>query len=163
MKDYDKDTLLKEFTDTNILGNITLNAVHFEVLIMNQIRNGEDELEKPNWDIPNEDYQILTLGNSLSHNPSITVRLQSTTPSKIFLDPNSRKLYKPSIDDLYFMEQPQQFLENKDIISDDNVPDDGSEKNIVQPIGFDNPKIRVGRDRKKKKLNKKDLENPNNY
>lgn len=163
MKDHNKDTLLREFTNTNILGNITLNAVHFEVLLMNQIRNVDDELEKPNWDIPNEDYQILTLGNSLSHNPSITVRLQSTTPSKVFLDPNSRNLYKPSVDDLYFMKQPQEFLENKDIISDDNVPDDGSEKNIIQPLSFDNPKIRAGRHRKKKKLNKKDMENPNNY
>ena len=33
----------------------------------------------------------------------------------------------------------------------------------IQPISFDNPKIRVGRSRKKKKLNKKDMENPNNY
>ena len=163
MKDYDKDSLLQEFTSTNIIGNITLNAVHFEVLLMNQIRDGEDELEKPNWDIPNANYQILTLCNSLSHNPSITVRLQSTTPSKIFLDPSNRKLYKPSVDDLYFMKQPQQFLENKNIISDENVPDDGSEQNIVQPVTFDNPKIRVGRQRKKKKLNKKDMENPNNY
>ena len=163
MKDYDKDSLLQEFTGTNILGNITLNAVHFEVLIMNQIRDAEDELEKPDWNIPNADYQILTLSNSLAHNPSITVRLQSTTPSKVFLDPNSRNLYKPSVDDLYFMVQPQEFLENKDIISDEDVPDDGSERNIIQPISFDNPKIRVGRSRKKKKLNKKDMENPNNY
>ena len=163
MKDHNKDTLLREFTNTNILGNITLNAVHFETIIMNQIRSAEDELEKPNWDIPDEDYQILTLGNSLSHNPSIAIRLQSTTPSKVLLDPSNRKLYKPSVDDLYFMKQPQEFLENKDIISDDNVPDDGIEKNSIQPISFDNPKIRVGRNRKKKKLNKKDMENPNNY
>ena len=163
MKDYDKDTLLKEFTNTNILGNITLNAVHFEVLLMNQIRDVENELEKPDWNVPNEDYQILTLSTSLAHNPSITVRLQSTTPSKVLLDPNSRNLYKPSVDDLYFMVQPQEFLENKNIISDEDVPDDGSEKNIIEPISFDNPKIRVGRNRKKKKLNKKDMENPNNY
>ena len=163
MKDYDKDSLLREFTNTNILGNITLNAVHFEVLLMNQIRDLDDELEKPDWNLPNANYQILTLSNSLAHNPSITVRLQSTTPSKVFLDPNSRNLYKPSVDDLYFMEQPQEFLENKDIISDEDVPDDGSERNIIEPISFDNPKIRVGRSRKKKKLNKKDMENPNNY
>jgi hypothetical protein len=163
MKDYDKDSLLREFTNTNILGNITLNAVHFEVLLMNQIRDFDDELEKPDWNLPNASYQILTLSNSLAHNPSITVRLQSTTPSKVFLDPNSRNLYKPSVDDLYFMEQPQEFLENKDIISDEDVPDDGSERNIIEPISFDNPKIRVGRSRKKKKLNKKDMENPNNY
>ena len=162
MKDYDKDSLLREFTNTNILGNITLNAVHFEVLLMNQIRDLDDELEKPDWNLPNANYQILTLSNSLAHNPSITVRLQSTTPSKVFLDPNSRNLYKPSVDDLYFMEQPQEFLENKDIISDEDVPDDGSERNIIEPISFDNPKIRVGRSRKKKKLNKKDMENPNN-
>ena len=163
MKDYDKDSLLREFTNTNILGNITLNAVHFEVLLMNQIRDYEEELEKPDWNIPNAKYQILTLSNSLAHNPSITVRLQSTTPSKVFLDPSNRKLYKPSVDDLYFMVQPQEFLENKDIISDEDLPDDGSESNIIEPFSFDNPKIIVGRQRRKKKLNKKDQENPNNY
>ena len=162
MKDYDMNSLLQEFTATNILGNITLDAVHFEVIIMNQIRDLENELEKPNWNTPNADYQILPLSISLSKNPSISVRLQSTTPSKVFLDPNSRNLYKPSVNDLYFMEQPQEFLENKEMLSDTSI-DDGSEKNIIQPVSFDNPKIRVGRSRKKKKINKKDLENPNLY
>lgn len=163
MKDYDRDSLLKEFTDTNIMGRITLDAVHFEVIIMNQIRDAENELEKPNWDTPNAEYQILPLSQSLAHNPSISVRLQSTTPSKVFLDPNSRNLYKPSVNDLYFMEQPQEFLENKDMITEDSKIDDGSEKNIIEPVSFDNPKIRVGRSRKKKKINKKDMENPNLY
>lgn len=151
MKDYDKDSLLKEFTNTNILGNITLNAVHFEVLLMNQIRDVDNELEKPDWNVPNEDYQILTLSTSLSHNPSITVRLQSTTPSKVLLDPSDRFLYKPSVNDLYFMKQPQEFLENKDIISDDNNEDEEDGRIIIEPFSFDNPKIKVGRDKKEKK------------
>ena len=141
MKDYDKDSLLKEFTNTNILGNITLNAVHFEVLLMNQIRDAENELEKPDWNIPNQDYQILTLSTSLSHNPSITVRLQSTTPSKVLLDPSNRNLYRPSVNDLYFMKQPQEFLENKDVVSDEESESDDENNNVIEALIFDNPKL----------------------
>ena len=118
---------------------------------MNQIRDVDNELEKPDWNVPNEDYQILTLSTSLSHNPSITVRLQSTTPSKVLLDPSDRFLYKPSVNDLYFMKQPQEFLENKDIISDDNNEDEEDGRIIIEPFSFDNPKIKVGRDKKEKK------------
>lgn len=163
MKMYDRNSILEQFINTNIQGNIILNSVHFEVLLMNQIRDVDDELEYPNWDIPNQECQLMTLCDSLSRNPSITVRLESTKPGKVLLDPNNRKLYKPSVNDLYFMEQPQEFLNNSDIISDEDLPESDIERNIVEPISFDNPKIKVGRVRKKK-VNKKDvLNNPNNY
>ena len=94
------------------------------------------------------------MSTSLSHNPSITVRLQSTTPSKVLLDPSDRFLYKPSVNDLYFMKQPQEFLENKDIISDDNIDEENdNDYTVIEPFSFDNPKIKVGRDRDKKKRN----------
>ena len=144
IKNYDRNTILEEFINTNIAGNIELNSVHFEVLLMNQIRSFEDELTKPDWTIPDETYQILTLGNSLSKNPSITVRLESTKPTQVLLDPNLRKLNKPSIDDLYFMEQPQEFLKNnnEDMISDKYKPveEKDKNKNYIEPIKFINNK-----------------------
>jgi hypothetical protein len=144
IKNYDRNTILEEFINTNIAGNIELNSVHFEVLLMNQIRSFEDELTKPDWTIPDETYQILTLGNSLSKNPSITVRLESTKPTQVLLDPNLRKLNKPSIDDLYFMEQPQEFLKNnnEDMISDKYKPAEEKDKNkiYIEPIKFINNK-----------------------
>lgn len=145
---HDRNTILEEFIRTNINGGIKLNAVHFEVLLMNQIRYVDDELLKPHWDVPNEPYQILTLRKSLSNNPSITVRLESDKIQQALRNPQNRFIKQPSITDLFFMEQPQEYLD-PDIISDEYKPKSDVENNIVQPITFDNPKIRVGRKIKK--------------
>lgn len=145
---HDRNTILEEFIRTNINGGIKLNAVHFEVLLMNQIRYVDDELLKPHWDVPNEPYQILTLTKSLSNNPSITVRLESNKIQQALRNPQNRFIKQPSITDLFFMEQPQEYLD-PDIISDEYKPKSDVENNIVQPITFDNPKIRVGRKIKK--------------
>ena len=145
---HDRNTILEEFIRTNINGGIKLNAVHFEVLLMNQIRYIDDELLKPHWNVPNEPYQILTLTKSLSNNPSITVRLESNKIQQALRNPQNRFIKQPSITDLFFMEQPQEYLD-PDIISDEYKPKSDVENNIVQPITFDNPKIRVGRKIKK--------------
>lgn len=147
---YDRNSILKEFIVTNIQGNITLNAVHFEILLMNQIRSADDELEKPDWTLPNAQYQILTLSKSLSNNPSITVRLESSKVAKTLSNPQNSKIWRPSMSDIYFMEQPQEYLDES-FISDEYRPLSEVEKsNAKQPITFDNPKIRVGR-----KINKR--------
>jgi hypothetical protein len=49
------------------------------------------------------------------------------------------------------MEQPQEYL-NNDIVSDENLPESDIDKSIIQPISFENPKIRVGREVKKRRL-----------
>ena len=147
---YDRNSILREFITTNIQGNIKLNAVHFEVLLMNQIRAADDELEKPDWTKPDEAYQILTLSRSLSNNQSISVRLQSNKVSKTLNNPQNRKICKPAMSDVFYMEQPQQYL-NEEYISDEFVPKSDKEKDIIEPIVFDNPKIRVGRYPRKKR------------
>ena len=54
---------------------------------------------------------------------------------------------------IYFMEQPQEFLA-KEITSDEYKPrTDRIEKDIIQPVSFENPKIRVGRDKIKTNKN----------
>jgi hypothetical protein len=141
---YDRNSILKEFILTNIKGNIKLNSVHFEVLLMNQIRDGEDILEKPNWSIPNPPYKIIRLANALSDNPSITVRLQSTKVSNVLNNPINSKLCRASMSDVYFMEQPQNVLD-PDYISDENIPlSDKLESKVVEPFTFDNPKLHCG-------------------
>lgn len=146
---YDRNSILKEFITTNIQGNIKLNSVHFEILLMNQMRAFDDELEKPDWRIPNAPYQILTLSRSLSNNQSITVRLQSNKVSKTLSNPQNNLLCKPSMTDIYFMEQPQVYLD-PELISDEDKPlSDKLESAVVEPITFNNPKIRVGRKRSK--------------
>lgn len=148
---YDRNTILKEFIKTNIQGNIKLNAVHFEVLLMNQIRDGEDELLKPDWSLAYPTYQILTLSKSLSNNQSITVRLESSKVAKALSNPQNRYICRPSMSDIYFMEQPQEYLDDE-FISDEYKPKSDIEKGIKQPITFDNPKLRVGRKVEKRKI-----------
>ena len=151
MSAYDRNTILRDFISTNIQGNIKLNAVHFEVLLMNQMRDGEDDLEKPDWTNPNATYQMLTLSKALSNNQSIAIRLQSGKVDKILNNQQNRFICKPSVSDIYYMEQPQEYLSDE-FISDDNRPKSDIEKSIRQPITFDNPKIRVGRKPEKKKV-----------
>ena len=151
---YDRNSILKEFIVTNIQGNIKLNAVHFEVLLMNQFRSWNDELEKPDWTNPGEPCQILTLDKSLSNNQSITVRLQSSKVQKALAYPQNRFICRPSMTDIYYMEQPQEYLD-EEFISDDYVPKSDVEHPIIEPITFDNPKIRVGRKVEKRKVPKK--------
>jgi hypothetical protein len=147
---YDRNSILKEFITTNIQGNITLNSVHFEVLLMNQIIAADDELENPDWTVKDQGYQILTLSKALSNNPSITVRLEAAKVAKTLANPQNSRLWRPSMSDIYFMEQPQEYLD-EEFISDEYRPKSEVEKgNIVIPFTFDNPKIKVGRGNKKK-------------
>jgi hypothetical protein len=117
---------------------------------MNQMRAADDELEKPDWTISGAPYQILTLSRSLSNNQSISVRLQSNKVNRILNSTQNRFLCKPSTTDIFYMEQPQEYL-NNELISDDFKPNnDILEPELTEPITFNNPKIRVGVDRKKK-------------
>lgn len=128
ISEYDRNSILQDFIAINIAGGIKLNAVHFEVLLMNQIRCIDDEIEMPDWSIPNEKYQILTLTKALSNNRSIAIRLQSDKVPKTLLNPQNDRLYKPAMADLFYMEQPQDYL-GENIVSDDYKPK--SDKNEI--------------------------------
>lgn len=155
---YDRNTILREFILTNMSGGIKLNAVHFEVLLMNQIRDADDILECPDWSLPNARYQILTLSKSLSDNRSIAIRLQNSRINKALNNPLNRFLKAPSVMDLYYMEQPQEYLNNDKIVSDEYRPKSDVEQNIVQPIRFNNPKVKVGRTVKKRKVTRSEID-----
>lgn len=141
-KDMTKDKLINKFINTIIVSNLSIQAVHLEVILMNQIRSVDDILEKPRWEYPNEEYQILTMKQSLDKNPSIVISLLNEKLEKMFYMPLTYKKHSPSFIDLFFMEQPQKFVNNSDII-DGNVEytdysaDDGINKklkSIVQRI-----------------------------
>lgn len=155
---YDRNTILEAFIKTNIDGGIILNSVHFEILLMNQIRDANDILLSPNWETPKASYQILTLDKSLTENQSMCVRLESSKIPKILLNPDNSRVHKPAISDLYFMEQPQEYL-NEEIVSDDYVPQSDKDENVEEPITFENKKIRVGWKVKKRKPTKAEREN----
>lgn len=118
-KKFDRNSILKNFVETNIEGNIIINSVHFEVLLANQIREKDDILLKPNWEVEDEECQLLTLNESLTNNQSIAIRLEYSKISKTLYNPSSFRIKKPSTLDLYFMSKPQNFIDNADIITDE--------------------------------------------
>ena len=137
---HNRNTILRDFIINNIQGNIILNSVHFEILLMNQIRAADDYLELPDWTQKNQKYQIMSLDNSLSNNRSITLRLQASKIHNTLANPESFRIFKPAMVDLFYMEQPQEYLTDNDIVSDDYVPESDKDEQIIEPIRFDNPK-----------------------
>lgn len=141
-KDMTKDKLLNKFINTIIISNLSIQAVHLEVILMNQIRSLDDVLERPRWDIPNVEYQILTMKQALDKNPSIVISLLNEKLEKMFYMPLTFRKHKPSFVDLFFMQQSQAFIDNPDVVDGsveykDYSADDGINKklfSIVQRI-----------------------------
>lgn len=117
-KSFNRESILEAFIDNNLTGGIKLNSVHFEVILMNQIRNAEDILLLPNWRHPGEECQIVTLDHSLNHNRSISIRLQSSGVAKSITSPDNHRLTQPSVVDLFAMEKPQEFMSGEIPLSD---------------------------------------------
>lgn len=103
-------SITQKIIQAAIEGNMGIMAVHFEILIMNQIRNVNSNLHKPNWDTPNEEYRILTLKQSLMDNPSVTVSLLFQYLGRQLSYPLTYKKNKPSFMDLFFARRPQRLL-----------------------------------------------------
>lgn len=132
-KSMDRNQLLEEFLSTIIEGGLKISSVHCEVLIMNQIRDIDDILEKPNWKIPNAGYQILTTNQALTNNPNIIISLMYQKISKTLYAPLTFRKNKPSFMDLFFMEQPQEFLYNNNVIVE-GVEETDVDKNLKSAI-----------------------------
>ena len=132
----DRESIVEEFVNVNNEGNICLNAVHYEVIIANQIRDKFDILCKPDWsqDIEPE-YQILTLNQSLGNNPSITISLEYKRVSDTLYKPLTFRKDKASFLDLYFMKQPQEYINNPSIITEKSTYRN-NEDNLIDPISF---------------------------
>lgn len=122
---YDRHSILQRLYELVIEGNLHIMGVHLETLLMNQIRSTEDILEKPDWDVPNQSYQMLTLNQALTDNPSITISLLYQNLSRALYYPLSFKKRKPSYMDLFFMKQPQNFLSDMSNIVDSTPVVDG--------------------------------------
>ena len=100
-----------------MLGGIHIDAVHAEMILSNQIRSADNVLEMPKWEIPNETYRLLTLNEALTNNPSITVSLEYEKLPKALYYPLSFKKIKASSIDLFFMVQPQEFMNTETKVS----------------------------------------------
>lgn len=108
---YDKNSILQSFLMTTQECNLKIHAIHAQVLLMNQIRSKKNIHEQPKWEFPEQDdYQLLTLKKSLESNPSVTVSLMFQNIKRILTDPMTFVKTAPGITDLFFMEQPQDYL-----------------------------------------------------
>jgi len=117
---YTKDAILQALMELILEGNLHIMAVHLEILLMNQIRSAGSILDNPDWDCPDEPYQVITLNQALTDNPSITISMLYQNLSKALYYPLSFKKDSPSYMDLFFMKQPQNFLSDTSNIIDDN-------------------------------------------
>lgn len=128
-----KDKLVQELVETIIEGGLSIEAVHSEVLLSNQIRKASNVLLKPEWEYPDEPYQLVTLNKALTDNPSVAVSLMYQKLNKALFYPLNFKKYKPSIIDLFYMEKPQEFM-NEDIQAS-NIKSDKDEE-LINPISY---------------------------
>lgn len=109
----DKDSLLKKFINLIIKGKITIQSVHLECMLMNQIRSVHSKLELPEWEHDNEEYQILSLDQSLTNNPSVIISLLYKNLKSTLTNPITYAKSESSRMDMFFMVQPQEFLSNE--------------------------------------------------
>ncbi len=115
---FNKETFLETLVNNMIeIGLGDISAVHPELIIMNQIRKGGDDiLESPDWDIPhNNNYQVITLKKALETNPSVTISLQFNNIAKQLYNPLTFKKTKPSVMDLFYNVQPQVYMKSKPV------------------------------------------------
>lgn len=130
-KSMDRHDLLQAFLDTVIEGGLDTDSIHLETILANQIRAYDDILELPDWSNTNEPYQILTLNQSLTDNPSVSISLMYQKLSKALYNPLTFRKNKPSFMDLFFMEQPQIYLSSDTIVEG---KEEQKENNIICPI-----------------------------
>ena len=109
-KTLTKDELLYKFLTTNIKGGIRINCIHHEVLIANQIRSIDSNLEYPDWGVENQECQILTLNSSLAESPYLTTRLLYNKLHKVLITPSTFQVDKPSVNDVFAMVNPIKYL-----------------------------------------------------
>ena len=85
------EQLFQEILDTNIEGNLGVSAVHYAILLMNQVKSADNIFLSPDWYAKNPRYQILTLNKALNNNPSITISLSYQKIMKMFHAPLTYK------------------------------------------------------------------------
>ena len=111
-RSLNKDTALQSIVDKVVEGDLTIDAVHLEVILSNQLINPNNVLRKPRWDYPNVDYKFVSLNTALNNNPSIIVSLLYKDLGSVLYNPLSYRKNKPSFFDLFFHEQPQNYIKS---------------------------------------------------
>lgn len=124
-----KDEALQSIVDLVVEGNLSVDAVHLEVILSNQIVAKDDVLAKPNFSNPYTQYRMITLNQALTNNPSIIVSLLYKDLHRTLYNPLTYRKNAPSFFDLFFCEQPQVYMSEE--LLDDKPKIDNPEKGIT--------------------------------
>ena len=133
MEDKSLGNWLQQLVETCIKCKMEINAVHLALILSNQIRHVDYELEKPEWQYPNEPYEMITLNQALTKNPSIVISMLYQKLGKVLFSPISFRKHKASQLDLFFMVKPHEVIGNKVDIVETKMSDEG----LKEPITFD--------------------------
>jgi hypothetical protein len=127
-----KESILQTYNETLIDGGINVKSVHNEILIMNQIRDADNVLEKVDWTIPHARYQLLTLNKALMNHPAVTITLLYNKLSLVLFTPLTFKKNGVSFVDLFFMKSPQKFINSESTLVSDKQFKSDKEQNLRQ-------------------------------
>lgn len=110
---FNMSSILQSLIETLIEGKMEVMGVHVATIISNQIRDVDYILEKPDWTIPNQQYQLLTLDQSLTNYPDVTVKLSYEKIARMLYNPLTFKCRGTSYMDLFFATQPQKLIKGE--------------------------------------------------
>ena len=127
---HDRHSLLQTMIETLIEGKMYVMGVHISTILSNLIFDVDDALEKPDWTIPDQEYQIFTLNKALNHRP-ITVSLSYEKIDRMLYNPLTYRKHGPSFMDLFFQVQPQKMINDSIEITEAKVSDEGFKRGIV--------------------------------
>jgi len=117
---------LQELMDRLEEGHMSLASIHAEVILSNQIRSVDSILDKPDWSVPHQGYNMLALKTSLSKHPSISVTLAFEGIKAALYNPLTFKKNKPSFLDLFFVVKPQEYLSDDSKVIKTSIGDKDS-------------------------------------
>ena len=125
-----KDEILQTLVDLVIEGGLNIDSVHLEVILSNQIVSAESIIKKPNWNDPYVQYRMLTLNQALTNNPSVVVSLLYKDLGRTLYNPLTFTKNAPSFFDLFFCEQPQNYISDE-LLTDDSGIETPDKKLVV--------------------------------
>lgn len=149
-KSFNASELIYRLQNNTIKGGIDSMSIHLEVLISNQICSINDRLVKPNWLNIDEPYEILTLNEALSDNPSIIISSMYRRLSRSLNYPLTFRKYGSSVFDPFFIRKPVKFMNVDHEILD--IPNQYRNAPGESPVMYDHDyknKDRAPRDLKK--------------
>lgn len=136
-KTFDISTLIMKLVNSVIKGKIHCRAIHLEVILSNQIRDINDRMKMPDWRNFNEPYEVLTLNEALTDNPSPIISFNYQNLNKALSNPKTYTKVKSSPFDPFYMHKPIKFMN-----VDHEVWDEPNKKAVEgsSPIVFVNNK-----------------------